>query len=187
MTAWPPDTWRRALRATGSTSWAVAAKKAECTALAARHGWRVWAFNLGCRPGSTNHPKGWVAAPEGVFGAAYLGIPPEQRHAYEVIERACSLYFDLECCGELLATGDAMAQQVEAAARESLAELAAEQGCASRSGSRPSPPMRRMEPSSRATSCSGRAARARRCSLPARVRPERSWRAWWRAAARRPP
>ena len=68
---WPPDVWKQALRATGSQLWALHTKKAQCESVAAHHGWRVWAYDLGCKPGGTSHPKGYVAAPVDIFGAAY--------------------------------------------------------------------------------------------------------------------
>ena len=68
----------------------------------------------------------WPAAPL-IFTAAYQLVPPKHRHAYEIIEGPCHAFFDLECTGEHLAHGDEMAQQVAAAARETVAELAAAQ------------------------------------------------------------
>ena len=68
-----------------------------------------------------------MAAPLKSFAAAYQLVPSEHRHAYEIVEGACHLFFDLEYTGVHLAHGDEMAQQVAAAARETVAELAAAQ------------------------------------------------------------
>ena len=124
---WPLDVWASALRRTG-TSWAIFRFKADCeSACKQRPGWRAWAFDLGSKAGATNQPKRYVAAPLESFAAAYQLVPSEHRHAYEIIEGACHLFFDLECTGVHLAHGDEMAQQVAAAARETVAELAAAQ------------------------------------------------------------
>ena len=124
---WPLDVWASALRRTG-TSWAVFRVKADCDrACKQRPGWRAWAFDLGSKAGATNQPKRYVAAPLKSFAAAYQLVPSEHRHAYEIVEGACHLFFDLEYTGVHLAHGDEMAQQVAAAARETVAELAAAQ------------------------------------------------------------
>ena len=68
-----------------------------------------------------------MAAPLKSFAAAYQLVPSEHRHAYDIVEGACHLFFDLEYTGVHLAHGDEMAQQVAAAARETVAELAAAQ------------------------------------------------------------
>ena len=125
---WQLDVWASALRRTWTTSWAIFATKADCDlACEQRPGWRAWAFDLGSKAGATNHPKRYVAAPLEVFAAAYQLVPPEHRHAYEIIEGPCHPFFDLECTGAHLAIGDEMAQQVAAAARETVTELAAAQ------------------------------------------------------------
>ena len=124
---WPLDLWASALRRTRATSWAIYHTKADCDLACKRPGWRAWAFDLGSKAGATNHPKRYVAAPLEIFTAAYQLVPPEHRHAYEIIEGPCHAFFDLECTGEHLAHGDEMAQQVAAAARETVTELAAAQ------------------------------------------------------------
>jgi len=124
---WPPDLWSAALRATQSTSWALCGGRDACEQVRAQHpGWRAWAFDLGQRPGASNHPKRSVAAPVAVFAAAYALLPAEHRHAYEIIDVPCDLYLDLECAGDDLPHGDEMARQVAAAARAVVAELDAE-------------------------------------------------------------
>ena len=124
---WPPDLWSAALRATQSTSWALCGGRDACEQVRAQHpGWRAWAFDLGQRPGASNHPKRYVAAPVAVFAAAYALLPAEHRHAYEIIDVPCDLYLDLECAGDDLPHGDEMARQVAAAARAVVAELDAE-------------------------------------------------------------
>ena len=124
---WPLDLWASALRRTRATSWAIYNTKADCDLACKRPGWRAWAFDLGSKAGATNHPKRYVAAPLEVFAAAYQLVPPEHRHAYEIIEGPCHPFFDLECTGAHLAIGDEMAQQAAAAARETVTELAAAQ------------------------------------------------------------
>ena len=106
---WPLDLWASALRRTRSTSWAIYHTKADCDLACKRPGWRAWAFDLGSKAGATNHPKRYVAAPLEIFTAAYQLVPPEHRHAYEIIEGPCHAFFDLECPGEHLAHGDEMA------------------------------------------------------------------------------
>ena len=54
-------------------------------------------------------------------------MPPEHRHAYEVIEGPCDLFLDLERTGEHWRHGSVLAEAVEAAACTVVAELAAEQ------------------------------------------------------------
>ena len=88
----------------------------------------MWAYDLGCRPGQQNHPKSFVAAPLETFRAAYASIPAEHRHAYEVVDSACVLYFDLESTGEHRRSGDEMARRVAAVGREVLTEAAASHG-----------------------------------------------------------
>ena len=93
---WPPDLWSAALRATQSTSWALCGGRDACEQVRAQHpGWRAWAFDLGQRPGASNHPKRYVAAPVAVFAAAYALLPAEHRHAYEIIDVPCDLDLDL--------------------------------------------------------------------------------------------
>ena len=76
MRVWQPDAWTIALRATGSSSWAVRRSKRECDAIcAAQAGWCVWAFDLGQRDGATNQPKAFIAAATDVFLAAYALLP----------------------------------------------------------------------------------------------------------------
>ena len=61
---WPPKLWLAALRATQSTSWALCGRRDACEQVRAQHpGWRAWAFDLGQRPGASNHPKRYMAAP----------------------------------------------------------------------------------------------------------------------------
>ena len=128
LATWPPELWERALRATHSPSWVICRSKDECDAVcAAERGWRAFAFDLGQRPGAANHPKGYIAAPLGVFVRAYSMISPAHRHAYEIIEGLCSPFFDLECYGEQREDGDANAKEVEQAARATVTELAAAQ------------------------------------------------------------
>ena len=125
---WPPDVWNHALRATGSTSWALCRTKAECDGIcASRRGWRAWAFDLGAKAGATNHPKRYIAAPVRVFCDAYARMEPEHRHAYEIIQGPCWLFFDLECYGEHRDGAAAQARLIEEAARATVAELAAAQ------------------------------------------------------------
>ena len=54
-------------------------------------------------------------------------MPPEHRHAYEVIEGPCDLFLDLERTGEHWRHGSVLAEAVEAAACTVVAGLAAEQ------------------------------------------------------------
>ena len=61
------------------------------------------------------------------FVAAYARVPPEHRHAYEVIDGPCDLFLDLERTGEHWRHGSVLAEAVEAAACTVVAELAAEQ------------------------------------------------------------
>jgi len=125
---WQLDVWAAALHRTSKTSWAICSTKADCDRTCRqRPGWRAWAFDLRSKAGATNHPKRYVAAPLETFTAAYQLVPLEYRHAYEIIEGPCHAFFDLECTGEHLAYGDDMAQQVAAAARETMTELAAAQ------------------------------------------------------------
>ena len=124
MRVWQPVAWTVALRATGSSSWAVRRSKRECDAIcAAQAGWCVWAFDLGQRDGATNQPKAFIAAATDVFLAAYALLPQEHRHAYEIVDGPCHVFFDLECEGEMREQGDAAAQAVERAAREIVEEL----------------------------------------------------------------
>ena len=61
------------------------------------------------------------------FVAAYARVPPEHRHAYEVVDGPCDLFLDLERTGEHWRHGSVLAEAVEAAACTVVAELAAEQ------------------------------------------------------------
>ena len=88
-----------------------------------RTGWRVWAYDLGRRAGSTAQPKWFVTAPVGTFRAAYALLTDRDKHAYEHIDGKCNVFFDLECTGEDVAAGDGMAQQVADTARQALEEL----------------------------------------------------------------
>ena len=83
----------------------------------------MWAFDLGQRDGATNQPKAFIAAATDVFLAAYALLPPVHRHAYEIVDGPCHVFFDLECEGEMREQGDAAAQAVERAAREIVEEL----------------------------------------------------------------
>ena len=56
-----------------------------------------------------------------------MRVPPEHRHAYEVIDGPCDLFLDLERTGEHWRHGSVLAEAVEAAACTVVAELAAEQ------------------------------------------------------------
>ena len=62
-------------------------------------GLRSWAYDLPQRAGaSSGAPKRWLAADAATFASIYAELPPEERHAYEVLEasRGCHLYFDLD-------------------------------------------------------------------------------------------
>ena len=62
-------------------------------------GLRPWAYDLPQRAGaSSGAPKRWLAADAATFASIYAELPPEERHAYEVLEasRGCHLYFDLD-------------------------------------------------------------------------------------------
>ena len=58
-----------------------------------------------------------------VFLAAYALLLPVHRHAYEIVDGPCHVFFDLECEGEMQEQGDAAVQAVERAAREIVEEL----------------------------------------------------------------
>ena len=91
-----PALWEAALRATADpTKWSLFGRKAACDSFcAARPGWRSWAIDLGRKPGGTGHPKSFIAAEPGVFFAAYARFAPQQRHAYEIVQGPCNLFFD---------------------------------------------------------------------------------------------
>ena len=127
---WQPKLWAAALRATADpTQWALFRSKAVCDGVcAATPGWRSWAFDLGCKPGGTNQPKSFVATSDEVFFGAYARMAPLHRHAYEIVQGPCHMYFDLEGEGSLRDDGDELAEEVAAAACAVLTELAAAQG-----------------------------------------------------------
>ena len=110
------------------TQWSLFRSKAECDSVcAATPGWRSWAFDLGCKPGGTNQPKSFVATSAEVFFGAYARMVPLHRHAYEIVQGPCNLYFDLEGEGPLRDDGELQAVKIAAAACAMLAELAATQ------------------------------------------------------------
>ena len=81
--------------ASDPTKWSLFGRKAACDSFcAARPGWRSWAIDLGRKPGGTGHPKSFIAAEPGVFFAAYARFAPQQRHAYEIVQGPCNLFFD---------------------------------------------------------------------------------------------
>ena len=92
---WQPDVWAEALRCTEHTSFRLCRTMDECVRVCAQQpGWRRWAYDLGRAPSSSNHPKGFIAAPAETFVAAYVRVPPEHRHAYEVIDGPCDLFLE---------------------------------------------------------------------------------------------
>ena len=88
-------------------------------------GWRPWAYDLGRAPKASNHPKAFVAAPDDTFLAAYALVPPEHRHAYEVVAGPCDMFLDLELEGEQWQRGSELAEAVEEAACAVVADMAA--------------------------------------------------------------
>ena len=126
---WQPELWAVALGATADpTQWSLFRSKAECDSVcAATPGWRSWAFDLGCKLGGTNQPKSFVATSAEVFFGAYARMVPLHRHAYEIVQGPCNLYFDLEGEGPLRDDGELQAVKIAAAACAMLAELAAAQ------------------------------------------------------------
>jgi len=90
--SWPPDRWDPLLVRHGMPR--SSPRKADL-----QPGLRSWAYDLPQRAGaSSGAPKRWLAADAATFASIYAELPPEERHAYEVLEasRGCHLYFDLD-------------------------------------------------------------------------------------------
>lgn len=123
---WQPDVWAKALRSTQQTSYRMCRTKEQCELVCKQQlGWRPWAYDLGRAPKASNHPKAFVAAPVDTFLAAYALVPPEHRHAYEVVAGPCDLFLDLELEGEQWQRGSELAEAVEEAACAVVADMAA--------------------------------------------------------------
>ena len=122
---WQPDVWAKALRSTRQTSYRMCRTKEECELVCKQQlGWRPWAYDLGRAPKASNHPKAFVAAPDDTFLAAYALVPPEHRHAYEVVAGPCDMFLDLELEGEQWQRGSELAEAVEEAACAVVADMA---------------------------------------------------------------
>jgi hypothetical protein len=88
---WPDDTWKRVMpRLRGESL-----RMHDALAHANTHGWKAFAFDLP-RLGAGGSPKRFFAAPADDFYDAYVSVPHDQRHAYEVIEKPVWLFLDLE-------------------------------------------------------------------------------------------
>jgi hypothetical protein len=83
-----------------------------------------WAFDLPpSTAGGAAAPKRYVAARAMDFSSAYMALPQEQRHAYEIVRKSkpCWAFFDLErleCTGE----ADAWAREIARVASGLLIE-----------------------------------------------------------------
>ena len=87
-----------------------------------------WAFDLApSTAGGAAAPKRYVAARAMDFSSAYMALPQEQRHAYEIVRKSkpCWALFDLErlaCTGE----ANACAREIARVASGLLIERALE-------------------------------------------------------------
>ena len=87
-----------------------------------------WAFDLPpSTAGGAAAPKRYVAARAMDFSSAYMALPQEQRHAYEIVRKSkpCWAFFDLErleCTGE----ANACAREIARVASGLLIERALE-------------------------------------------------------------